>query len=170
MDPAGDIGVIDIELIMADVEMVERRIDKAQKAAKGDKKYLREVEVFSALKDWLNDGNSARSFDCDEDDAAIIAAAELLSLKPIIYAANLDEEGFADCHANAYYKVVEELAAKEGAQVIPVCARSPSSPPARTSVAPGRSNGAPRPPRPRARSTPTLSGASSAPRWSTSTI
>ena len=98
VDPAGDIGVIDIELIMADVEMVERRIDKAQKAAKGDKKYLREVEVFSALKDWLNDGNSARSFDCDEDDAAIIAAAELLSLKPIIYAANLDEEGFADCH------------------------------------------------------------------------
>ena len=123
VDPAGDIGVIDIELIMADVEMVERRIDKAQKAAKGDKKYLREVEVFSALKDWLNDGNSARSFDCDEDDAAIIAAAELLSLKPIIYAANLDEEGFADCHANAYYKVVEELAAKEGAQVIPVCAK-----------------------------------------------
>ena len=123
VDPAGDIGVIDIELIMADVEMVERRIDKAQKAAKGDKKYLREVEVFSALKDWLNDGNSARSFDCDEEDAAIIAAAELLSLKPIIYAANLDEEGFADCHANAYYKVVEELAAKEGAQVIPVCAK-----------------------------------------------
>ena len=123
VDPAGDIGVIDIELIMADVEMVERRIDKAQKAAKGDKKYLREVEVFSALKDWLNDGNSARSFDCDEDDAAIIATAELLSLKPIIYAANLDEEGFADCHANAYYKVVEELAAKEGAQVIPVCAK-----------------------------------------------
>ena len=123
VDPAGDIGVIDIELIMADVEMVERRIDKAQKAAKGDKKYLREVEVFSALKDWLNDGNSARSFDCDEDDAAIIAAAELLSLKPIIYAANLEEEGFADCHANAYYKVVEELAAKEGAQVIPVCAK-----------------------------------------------
>ena len=83
VDPAGDIGVIDIELIMADVEMVERRIDKAQKAAKGDKKYLHEVEVFSALKDWLNDGNSARSFACDEDDAAIIATAELLSLKPL---------------------------------------------------------------------------------------
>ena len=123
VDPAGDIGVIDIELIMADVEMVERRIDKAQKAAKGDKKYLREVEVFTALKDWLNDGNSARSFECDEDDAAIIATAELLSLKPIIYAANLDEDGFADCHSNAYYKIVEDLAAKEGAQVIPVCAK-----------------------------------------------
>ena len=122
-DPIRDMDTIDLELVMSDMEMVDRRIDKAQKAAKGDKKYLREVEVFSALKDWLNDGNSARSFDCDEDDAAIIAAAELLSLKPIIYAANLDEEGFADCHANAYYKVVEELAAKEGAQVIPVCAK-----------------------------------------------
>ena len=122
-DPLRDIGIINIELIMADVEMVERRIDKAQKAAKGDKKYLREVEVFTALKGWLNDGNSARSFDCDEDDAAIIATAELLSLKPIIYAANLDEDGFADCHSNAYYKIVEELAAREGAQVIPVCAK-----------------------------------------------
>ena len=122
-DPLRDIEIINLELIMADIEMVERRIDKAQKAAKGDKKYLREVEVFTALKDWLNDGNSARSFECDEDDAAIIATAELLSLKPIIYAANLDEDGFADCHSNAYYQIVEDLAAKEGAQVIPVCAK-----------------------------------------------
>ena len=125
VDPAGDISVIDIELIMADVEMVERRIDKAQKAAKGDKKFLHEVEVFSALKDWLNDGNSARSYlsQVDEDDAALIATSELLSLKPIIYAANLDEEGFANCAANPYYQQVTELAAKEGAQVIPVCAK-----------------------------------------------
>ena len=123
VDPAGDIGVIDIELIMADVEMVERRIDKAQKAAKGDKKFLHEVEVFSALKDWLNDGNSARSFQCDEDDAALIATSELLSLKPIIYAANLDEDGFAAYADNAYYQQVADLAAREGAQVIPVCAK-----------------------------------------------
>ena len=123
VDPAGDIAVIDIELIMADVEMVTRRIDKAQKAAKGDKKYLHEVEVFSELRDWLNDGNSARSFECDQDDAALIATSELLSLKPIIYAANLDEEGFANSAANPYYQQVTELAAKEGAQVIPVCAK-----------------------------------------------
>ena len=122
VDPAGDIAVIDIELIMADVEMVERRIDKAQKAAKGDKKFLREVEVFSALRDWLNEGNSARSFACDEDDAALIATSELLSLKPIIYAANLDEDGFADYKNNGYYQQVAGLAAREGAQVIPVCA------------------------------------------------
>ncbi|BFK88881.1 redox-regulated ATPase YchF [Pseudoflavonifractor sp. DSM 107456] len=122
-DPVRDIGIIDIELIMADVEMVERRIDKAQKAAKSDKKFLHEVELFTALRDWMNDGNSARSFQCDEEDRAIIATSELLSLKPIIYAANLDEDGFADYQNVSYYKQVEEIAAKEGAQVIPVCAK-----------------------------------------------
>lgn len=122
-DPLRDIGIIDVELIMADLEMVDRRIDKANKAAKADKKYLHEAEVFTTLRDWLNDGNSARSFSCDEDDAAILATAELLSLKPIIYAANLDEEGFAGYASVPYYKQVEELAAKEGAQVIPVCAK-----------------------------------------------
>ena len=122
-DPLRDIGIIDIELILADVEMVERRIDKAQKAAKGDKRYLHEVEVFSALRDWLNDGNSARSFACGEEDAELIATSELLSLKPIIYAANLDEDGFADHQNNPYYQLVADLAAREGAQVIPVCAQ-----------------------------------------------
>ena len=63
---------IDLELVMADLEMVERRIDKAQKAAKGDKKFLREVEVFSGLKGWLNDGKSARGYlsQVSEDDGA----------------------------------------------------------------------------------------------------
>ena len=123
-DPVRDIGIIDVELIMSDIEMVERRIDRANKAAKGDKKYLHEAELFTRLKDWLNDGNSARSFECfEEDDQAILATAELLSSKPIIYAANLDEDGFADYKNVAYYGQVEEIAAKEGAQVIPVCAK-----------------------------------------------
>lgn len=122
-DPVRDIGIIDIELIMADVEMIERRIDKAGKAAKSDKKYLHEVELFTALRDWLNDGNSARSFECDEDDRVLLATSELLSLKPIIYAANLDEDGFADYQNVSYYQQVAEIARKEGAQVIPVCAK-----------------------------------------------
>ncbi len=123
VDPVGDIAAIDLELILADVEMVERRIKKAENAAKGgDKKFLREAEVFSALWGWLNEGNSARSFECDKDDAELIATAELLTLKPVIYAANLDEDGFAGYEGSAYYRQVAELAAKEGAQVIPVCA------------------------------------------------
>ena len=123
VDPLGDIETIDMELILADLEMVNRRVEKAAKAAKGDKKFLHEAEVFKALAEHLDAGKSARTFSCGDDDRALVETCDLLSLKPIIYAANLDEEGFADCHANAYYKVVEELAAKEGAQVIPVCAK-----------------------------------------------
>ncbi len=123
VDPAGDIAAIDLELILADVEMVERRIKKAETAAKGDKKYLHEVELFTRLRDWLDGGNSARSFPCDdEDDARLIATSELLSLKPVIYAANLDETGFAGYESVPYYQQVAALAEKEGAQVIPVCA------------------------------------------------
>ena len=74
-DPIRDIGIIDLELIMADLEMVDRRIDKAKKAAKGDKKFLHEAEVFSALRDWLNDGNSVRSYQCDKEDMELIATS-----------------------------------------------------------------------------------------------
>ena len=123
-DPLRDIQIIDIELIMADMEMVQRRIDKCSKAGRtGDKKAAHEAEVFQGLQDWLNEGRSARSYECGEDDAALIATAELLSLKPIIYAANLDEAGFSDYQNNAYYQQVAEVAAREGAQVIPVCAQ-----------------------------------------------
>ena len=122
-DPIRDIDIIDLELIMADVEMVERRIDKAQKAAKGDKKFLHEVDVFKGLLEWLNDGHTARSYDCSKDDAELIATSDLLTLKKVIYAANLDENGLADYENVAYYQQVAQRAAVEGAQVIPVCAK-----------------------------------------------
>ena len=122
-DPRRDIEIIDLELIMADLEMVERRIDKAAKAAKGDKKFLREVEVFQALKEHLNEGRSARSFDCDPDDRELIMSSDLLTIKPIIYAANMDEEGVTNFAANPYYQTVAEIAAAEEAQVLPICAK-----------------------------------------------
>ena len=122
-DPRRDIEIIDLELIMADLEMVERRIDKAAKAAKGDKKFLREVEVFQALKEHLNEGRSARSFDCDPDDRELIMSSDLLTIKPIIYAANMDEAGVANFAANPYYQTVAEIAAAEEAQVLPICAK-----------------------------------------------
>ena len=116
VDPLGDIETIDLELIMADLEMVNRRVEKAAKAAKGDKKFLHVAE-------HLDGGKSARTFDCDKDDRAIIETADLLSLKPIIYAANMDEAGFADCDSNPYYNDVKALAEKEQAQVLPICAK-----------------------------------------------
>ncbi|MEG1240096.1 MAG: redox-regulated ATPase YchF [Oscillospiraceae bacterium] len=122
-DPLRDIDIIELELIMADMEMVERRVDKATKASKGDKKYVHEAEVFAKLLAHLNEGKSARTYDCEEEDAELINTAELLSLKPVIYAANMDEDGVAGFETNDYYKKVEDRAAQEGAQVIPVCAK-----------------------------------------------
>ena len=121
-DPLRDIDTIDLELVMADLEMVDRRIDKAKKAAKGDKKFLQEAADFEGLRDWLDNGNSARTYTA-VDIATEYPDCELLSLKPIIYAANLDEDGFADPSAVPYYKQVADRAAEQGAQVIPVCAK-----------------------------------------------
>ncbi len=122
-DPLRDMDTIDLELVMADVEMVERRVDKAEKASKADKKFLQEAEVFRGLLSWLNDGNSARTYECSEEEAELIATSELLSLKSIIYAANLDEAGFADPSAVTYFLQVQERAAQQGAQLVPVCAQ-----------------------------------------------
>lgn len=83
--PARDIETINLELIFSDIEILDRRIDKAQKAAKADKKYLYEVEVLSALKAHLEEGKTARTFQCADDDAAqIVSSVSLLSAKPVI--------------------------------------------------------------------------------------
>ena len=108
-----------------DMELVERRIDKSKKAAKGgDKKFAHEAEVFEALLAHLNEGKSARSYDCGDDEREIIETVDLLSLKPVIYAANMDEEGIAGLDGNAYYQAVKAIADAEGAQVLPICART----------------------------------------------
>ena len=122
-DPKRDIEIIDLELIMADMEMVERRIEKATKAAKGDKKFLHEAEVFKALLEHLNEGKSARSFECDPDDAELIESCDLLTIKPIIFAANMDENGVANYQDNPYFQTVAAIAAAENAQVLPICAK-----------------------------------------------
>lgn len=122
-DPKRDVEIIDLELIMADMEMVERRIEKANKNAKGDKKYLHEAEVFKGLLEHLNEGKSVRSYECEPDDMELIATSDLLTIKPIIYAANMDENGISDYENNDYYKQLCAIAEAEGAQVLPICAK-----------------------------------------------
>lgn len=122
-NPRRDIDIINLELVMADLEMVQRRIDKATKAMKGDKRFAHEVELFTALAAHLDGGKPARTFDCGEDDWALLRTSELLTLKPVIYAANTDEGGFADLEGNQYYRQVQEIAAGEGSQVLPICAK-----------------------------------------------
>lgn len=123
-DPLRDIDIINLELVMADMEMVERRIDKAQKAAKsGDKRFLREAELFGALLEHLNQGKLARTFDADPEDLALLATSDLLTLKKTIYVANLDEADVNDPENNRHYQAVKALADAEGSQVIPICAK-----------------------------------------------
>jgi GTP-binding protein YchF len=125
-DPLRDIEIINLELVLADMEMVERRVDKAKKAGKGgDKKFQHEAEVFEGLLAHLNDGKPARSYDGSPEDMELVATSELLSLKPVIYAANMDEKSFsAGYDINPYYQTVREYAVGDESQVLPICAKT----------------------------------------------
>ena len=123
-DPLRDIEIINLELVMADMEMVERRIDKAQKAMKGgDKKFAREVEVFSGLLEHLNEGKLARTYTDDKEDLALIGTSDLLTLKKTIYVANLAEDEINEPESNRHYMAVKALAEEEGSELLPICAK-----------------------------------------------
>lgn len=123
IDPARDIETINLELIFSDVEMVERRLDRSTKAMKGDKSLAKEVEFLKRLKDELMNEIPARNVECDDDEKEILASIALLTSKPVIYACNMSEDDFANgIDTNVGYKKVSEIAANEGAQVLPICA------------------------------------------------
>ena len=123
-DPLRDIDIINMELIYADIEMCERRIDKAQKSLKGgDKRFAREVEVFQGLLAHLNEGKLARSYDCADDERALIATSDLLTLKRTIYAANISEGEVEHPQDNAYFQQVKARADAEGSLALPISAK-----------------------------------------------
>ena len=122
--PKRDIEVINLELIFSDLDILERRIDKATKAAKGDKKYLAEVELLNRVKAHLEQGKSARSMEFNEDEQAIMADIPLLSNKPVIYVANMSDNDFnGKLDSNPFYQEVLEVASEENSEVVPICAR-----------------------------------------------
>ena len=125
-DPKRDIEIINLELIYADMEMLERRLEKSKKAGRvGDKKLAHEAEVLESLREHFNGGSPARTFDGTPEELEIIAGSEFLTLKPVIYAANMDEDGFASGpESNTFYQFVAELAEAEGAGVLPICAKT----------------------------------------------
>lgn len=123
IDPKRDIETINLELVLSDVEMVERRIDKTKKLIKGDKKYAIELEFWERVLSVLNEGLSARTIDCTDEEREILNSAALLTTKPIIYAANMSDEDFAGgIESNELFKVVKEIADSENAAVLPICA------------------------------------------------
>ena len=123
--PKRDIETINLELIFSDIDIVDRRIDRASKAAKGDKKFLAEVEMLERLKHHLEEGLSARGFELLSDaEKEIFSDIPLLSAKPIIYAANMSEGDFSgNVEENPFYQEVQEIAAAEKSQVLPICAK-----------------------------------------------
>lgn len=124
VDPVRDINTINLELILSDIEVLDRRIDKTQKALKGDKKFAQELEVLSRLRQHMEEGQTARTFDCEEEEREIIRQSDLLSDKPVIYAANLDEGDLSSGYQeNAMFQAVQAFAAQEGSKVLPVCAK-----------------------------------------------
>lgn len=122
INPVNDIETINTELIIADTEVLERRIQKATKQLKADKSIQKELDLLNRINDFLMTGQSARMMDLDEEEAEFVKSLDLLSYKPIIYAANVSEEDAA-CETNEYVDMVREYAAKEKSEVVVVCAK-----------------------------------------------
>ena len=124
VNPIRDIETINLELIFSDMEMLERRLAKSQKAAKSDKALAAEVDLIKTVLDTLESGKSARTLDLSDDEKAVIKSFNLLSSKPIIYVANVSEEEVADdAKDNPYVKQVREFAQTEDAEVVVVSAK-----------------------------------------------
>ena len=123
IDPISDIDTINTELVLSDMEILERRIAKTQKAAKNDKALAKELAVMEKVYDFLSEGRSARAMeDLEPDEIAVIDTLELLSWKPIIYVANVSEDDAADDGSNEYVKAVREFAESEGAEAVVISA------------------------------------------------
>ena len=120
-DPVGDVIVVQTELILSDLEQVERKIDKLHKQIKGDCDLAEELSVFEKIRNHLGEGNPAISADLDTDEKLIIGELNLLSMKPYIYIANVSEDQLNE--ASDTEKQLRKFAFQEGVEVIPICAK-----------------------------------------------
>lgn len=123
VDPIRDIETINLELIFADIETIEKRLEKAKKMLKADKKYQAEINLLEKIKQALENGMPARQLDYNEDEKEMLKEMFLLTTKPIIYIANVSEEQLSDAQNDDNVKKVKEYAAKEKAEVIPLCVK-----------------------------------------------
>ena len=124
VNPIDDIEVINLELILADLESVEKRVQRVSKMAKQkDKEALVEEPILLKLKEALEAEKPARSVELSDDELKVIKGLHLLTIKPMLYVANVSEDEVAEADDNEYVKQVREYAAAEGAQVITICAK-----------------------------------------------
>ena len=123
IDPLSDIETINMELILSDMEVIDRRIQKTQKNLKGDKTLQAELDILLKVKETVEKGLSARTLDLSDDEMEYVKSLDLLSFKPIIYAANVSEDEAVTETDNEYVAAVREFAASEGSDVVVICAK-----------------------------------------------
>jgi len=123
VNPIRDIETINLELIFSDIEIMERRIDSLKKAMKGDKTLAPKVELYERVLASLEEGKTARTLSYTEEESEMMKDVALLTIKPVIYAANISESDLSsDLSANEHYMSVVNFAKTENSEVIPVCA------------------------------------------------
>lgn len=123
VDPIRDIETINLELIFSDLEMIERKIDRTKKALKGDKSLASELALYERVKEALENGKLAKSLDYTEEELALMKDVFLITMKPVIYAANVSEDAFTKgIENNEFVNKVREYAANENSEVMPVSA------------------------------------------------
>ena len=123
VNPLRDIETINLELIFADMETLEKRLEKAKKNLKADKKYQAEIDLLEKIKENLEKGIPARAIDYNEDEQEMLKDMFLLTAKPIIYIANISEDQIENAENEPMVKEVKEYASKEHAEVIPLCVK-----------------------------------------------
>ena len=123
VDPIRDIETINLELIFADIETVNKRLDKARKNLKADKKYQQEIDLLEKIKANLENGISARAIDFSEEEQEMVKEMFLLTTKPILYIANISEEQLENAENDEQVQKVKQYASKEKAEVIPLCVK-----------------------------------------------
>ncbi len=121
VDPVRDIDIINLELILADLAQIERRLDRTRKQARSNKEAQAEVDILEKLVEVLNAGKPARQYSFSDEEAELVKGLELLTNKPIIYAANVSEDDLGT--GNSYVEQVREIAAAENAKVVIVSAQ-----------------------------------------------
>ncbi len=123
VNPADDVATINLELIYSDIEIVERRIDRAKKILKGDKSVQKEIDLLEKVIETLNNGKKANTIDYTPDELEILRDVPLLSAKPVIYVANVNEESIGtDLSENKYYMALKAIADEEKSGIIHICA------------------------------------------------
>ncbi len=123
IDSVRDVEIINLELILADLETLEKRIERVKKMLKADKKYQLELNVLEKIKNALEEGKPARSIKLEEEEKELIKEILLLTLKPILYIANVSEEQLSNVENDKNVKKLEEYVSNENAQVIPLCVK-----------------------------------------------